>query len=84
MLDEMLDQFNKAFRKFLNIHWKKNLRPSLSLKKVASLQADTWLKAAPAQLFSWVLLFSLARDTLKSKHYLGVVSTGLSFFIMVF
>ena len=53
MLYEMLDQFNKAFTKFPNIHWKKTLRPSLSLKKVASLQPDTSLKAAPAQLFSW-------------------------------
>ena len=49
MLDEMLDRFNKAFRKFLNIHRKKNL----SLNKVASLQPDTLLKETPAQLFSW-------------------------------
>ena len=52
MLDEMLDRFNKACRKFLNIHRKKNLRRSLSLNKVESLWPDTLLKETPAQLFS--------------------------------
>ena len=52
MLDEMLDRFNKAFRKFLSIHREKNLRRSLSLNKVASLNPDTLLKETPAKLFS--------------------------------
>ena len=52
MLDEILDRFNKVFRKFLNIQRKKNLRRSVSLNKAASLQPDTLLKKTPAQLFS--------------------------------
>ena len=53
MLDEILDWFNKAIRKSYNIHRKKNLRQSLSLNKVASVQSDTLLKETLAQLFSW-------------------------------
>ena len=47
LLDEMVDRFNKAFRKFLNIHREKNLLRNLSLNKVASLQPDTLLKETP-------------------------------------
>ena len=54
MLDEMLDWFNKAFRKFLNIHRKKNVRRSLSLNRVTSHHPDTLLKETSAKLFSWV------------------------------
>ena len=68
MLDEMLDLFNKAIRKSYNIHREKNLRRSLSLNKVASVQPDTLLKETLAQLFSWEFC-----DNFKNTFYVELL-----------
>ena len=47
-----MNRFNKAVRKFLNIHRGKSLHQSLILNKFANLQPDTLLKRTPVQLFT--------------------------------